>query len=255
MASVYSDPQVKIGCIFGTGCNAAYMEECSSIPKIKKCKADDTPVVINTECGAFGSVHKVLPRNRFDEQIDRGSLYPGEQTYEKLVAGLYLGQLLRLVLLEFGSKGLIFKGYDTSRLKDPTTLDSKHLSVIEADDTDKLTIVRDLFCARFSIDPEPHECRIIKHLVELIGTRAARLFVCTIAAICKKKKIDQCHVGVDGSAFDKNSKFQEKAAQALREIFDRDPKMGEQFHLQVTEAGSGLGAALVAALAMERDQI
>lgn len=138
----------------------------------------------------------------------------------------------------------MFKGYDTSRLKDPTTLGSRHLSAIEGDDSTTLNVIRDLFCARFSIDPEPHERRIIKHLVVLIATRAVRLFVCGIAAICKKKRLDRCHVAIDGSTFDEHSKFQERAIQAIHEIFDS----GAELRLQVTgEKWSGLGAALAAA--------
>lgn len=34
IASHYVNPATKIACIFGTGCNAAYMERASDIPKI-----------------------------------------------------------------------------------------------------------------------------------------------------------------------------------------------------------------------------
>ena len=49
IASAYTDPRMKIGCIFGTGCNAAYMENCGSIPKIDHMKLDpDMPMAINS---------------------------------------------------------------------------------------------------------------------------------------------------------------------------------------------------------------
>jgi hexokinase len=34
IASNYVDPNTKIACIFGTGCNAAYMETTGNIPKM-----------------------------------------------------------------------------------------------------------------------------------------------------------------------------------------------------------------------------
>lgn len=34
IASNYVDPNTKIACIFGTGCNAAYMEQAGNIPKM-----------------------------------------------------------------------------------------------------------------------------------------------------------------------------------------------------------------------------
>ena len=99
VAAAHADPRVKIGCVFGTNCNSAYVEQCGSIPKIKHHNLPaNTPIIINTEWGSFDSEHKVLPRNRFDELIDRSSPYPGQQAYEKLVARLYLSQLVRLVL-------------------------------------------------------------------------------------------------------------------------------------------------------------
>ena len=35
IASAYTDQAMKIGCIFGTGCTAAYMEDCGSVPKLE----------------------------------------------------------------------------------------------------------------------------------------------------------------------------------------------------------------------------
>lgn len=36
IASAYKDPETIIGAIFGTGCNAAYMDNVGSIPKDKR---------------------------------------------------------------------------------------------------------------------------------------------------------------------------------------------------------------------------
>lgn len=42
IASNYVDKSTRMGIIFGTGCNAAYMEKCGNIPKIKNLNlADD----------------------------------------------------------------------------------------------------------------------------------------------------------------------------------------------------------------------
>lgn len=253
IASSYSDPEVKIGSIFGTGCNAAYMEECGSIPKIKNCGLPaDTLIAINTEYGAFDSEHKLLPQTRFDKEIDRHSPRPGQQSYEKMVASLYLGGLLRLVLLELGETGKMFKGQDISHLRTKFAINGQLLTEIEADHTQTLTGVRDLFKTRLGIELAAHERRVLQFLTELVGARAARLYACGIAAICKKKKIDRCHVGVDGSAFSKNTAFQERAAQALREILEWPDDTEDKITLQCAQDGSGVGAALIASLALER---
>ncbi|KAJ5203878.1 Hexokinase [Penicillium cinerascens] len=80
----------------------------------------------------------------------------------------------------------------------------------------------------------------------------ARLYACGIAAICKKKETSKCHVGVDGSVFNKYSGFKQRAAQALREIFDWPPNEPDLIVLIPSEDGSSVGgAALAAALALD----
>lgn len=56
IASHYVSPQTRIACIFGTGCNAAYMEHVKEIPKLKDLGIDgDVDMAINCEwVGHFG---------------------------------------------------------------------------------------------------------------------------------------------------------------------------------------------------------
>lgn len=97
---------------------------------------------------------------------------------------------------------------------------------------------------------------MIRRLAELIGTRAARLASCGVAAICKKKGYETCHVGADGSVFNKYPHFKQRGADALREILDwpdkKNPKDEDPVEILAAEDGSGVGAALIAALTLER---
>jgi len=78
IASSYTDSEMKIGCIFGTGCNAAYMEHFSEIPKLAHMKVDpNQEIAINCEWGAFDNEHKILPRTQYDVIIDKDSPAPG----------------------------------------------------------------------------------------------------------------------------------------------------------------------------------
>lgn len=125
---------MKMGCIFGTGCNAAYMEDCGSIPKLAHMNLPpDAPMAINCEWGAFDNEHKVLPRTQYDIIIDKDSPRPGQQAFEKMIAGLYLGEIFRLVLVDLHDKEDVkmFEGQDLSKLRKPYTLDSSFLSMIE----------------------------------------------------------------------------------------------------------------------------
>jgi hexokinase len=125
---------MKVGCIFGTGCNAAYMETCGEIPKLEHMNLPpDCPMAINCEWGAFDNEHKVLPLTQYDHIIDKESPRPGQQAFEKMVAGLYLGELFRLVLVDLhdNKEVHIFEDQDISKLRKPYSLDSSFLSAIE----------------------------------------------------------------------------------------------------------------------------
>lgn len=134
IASAYTDTEMKIGCIFGTGCNAAYMENVGSIPKLAHMDLDpDLPMAINCEWGAFDNEHKILPRTQYDVVVDNDSPRPGQQAFEKMIAGLYLGELFRLVLVDLHDKKdvKIFEGQDIVKLRKAYSLDASFLSAIE----------------------------------------------------------------------------------------------------------------------------
>ncbi|KAF3015477.1 hypothetical protein E8E15_005092 [Penicillium rubens] len=250
IAGAYKDPMIKIGSIFSTGCNAAYMEEAGSVSKISNSGLrPETEIAINTEYGAFDNSHQVLPRTQFDETIDEESTRPGQQTYEKMVAGYYLGELMRLVLLHLQRRAGIFPKSDCSKLECRNAFDSTILSAIEEDGTDSRAAIRDIL-RRFHLEPTSCELIICADLAETICTRAARLFACGIAAICRRKRIESCHVGVDGSMFSNYPKFGKRAATALREILDWPEDSGDPIMLVPAEDGSSIGAALIAALSL-----
>lgn len=255
IASAYTDDTMRIGCIFGTGCNAAYMENCGSVPKIASYNLPpEMPIAINCEYGAFDNEHLVLPRTPYDVVIDNDSPRPGQQAFEKMIAGLYLGELFRLVLVDLhdNKSCKVFQGQDISKLRKAYTLDSSFLSMIEEDPFENLTETGDLFRRELGIKTNKPELELCRRLAELIGTRAARLSACGVAAICKKKNIETCHVGADGSVFNKYPHFKARGAVALREILDWKEGQKDPISILAAEDGSGVGAALIAALTIKR---
>lgn len=255
IASHYTDDTMQIGCIFGTGCNAAYMENCGSVPKISHYNLPpDMPIAINCEYGAFDNEHVVLPRTPYDVIIDNDSPRPGQQAFEKMIAGLYLGEIFRLVLVDLhDNKSVqIFEGQDIGKLRKAYTLDASFLSMIEEDPFENLSETGDLIKRTLGISATKPELELCRRLAELIGTRAARLSACGVAAICKKKNIDTCSVGADGSVFNKYPHFKARGAQALREMLDWPKGTRDKVVIEPAEDGSGVGAALIAALTIKR---
>jgi hexokinase len=125
-----------------------------------------------------------------------------------------------------------------------------------SDPFENLSETADLFQTKLTLTCTRPELELIRRLAELIGTRAARLSACGVAAICKKKGYETCHVGADGSVFNKYPHFKARGAVALREILDwpekKSPKEQDPIEILPAEDGSGVGAALIAALTLKR---
>ena len=70
--------------------------------------------------GAFDSTtHENLPRTSYDIVIDETSNKPGEQAFEKMIAGLYLGEIFRLIMCEMIDEGVLFLGQETYKVEKP----------------------------------------------------------------------------------------------------------------------------------------
>lgn len=258
VASHYVNPNTKMGCIFGTGCNAAYYEKVGNIPKIldrlPKDVDPETPMAINCEYGAFDNEHVVLPRTTYDIAIDEASPRPNQQAFEKMIAGLYLGEIFRRVLIDLHEQGFVFEKKDISKMKTEFMLDASFLSQIEEDPFENLSDVEMLFIDRFGLETTEPERKLIRRLAELIGIRSARLSACGIAAVAKKTGMTSFDAAADGSVFNKYPNFKERGAQALKEIFEWEYDDPKDYPIKAVAAedGSGVGAALIAALSAKR---
>lgn len=257
IASNYVKQNTKIACIFGTGCNAAYMEHVKNVPKIKDYDLPgDEDMAINCEYGAFDSFehkHMAEIRTKYDEYIDLHSNKPHEQSYEKMIAGLYLGELFRLVICDLIDEGVLFLGQNTYKLEKENVFDTAFLSLIEADPTDEVLTCAGLFLHFFGVETTMEERQFFKKLAELIGTRAARLSACGIAAIVTKMGYleEGCGVGADGSLYSKYPKFPDRLHQALVDIFG---EKGKGIVTHQAEDGSGVGSSIVASMTLKRKQ-
>ncbi|SGZ54758.1 CIC11C00000001948 [Sungouiella intermedia] len=244
VASMYTDAETKMGLIFGTGVNGAYYDNCGDIPKLEGRLHSDvtpnTPMAINCEYGSFDNEHLVLPRTKFDIQIDAESPRPGQQSFEKMISGYYLGEVLRLILLDLADeKKLIFKDQDLSKLHEAFVMDTSFPARIEEDPFENLSDVQDLFSEHLGIQTTVAERKVIRKFAELIGERSARLSVCGYKT---------AHCAADGSVYQKYPGFKERAAKGLRDIFGWADDQEDPIVIVPAEDGSGVGAAVIAAL-------
>ena len=168
-----------------------------------------------------------------------------------MIAGLYLGEVFRLIICDLIDTGDLFLGQNTYKLEKAYAFDTAFLSLMESDPTDELLTIIGVFTHFFGIETTIEERQFFKQLAVLIGTRAARLSACGIAAIVSKKGYleEGCAVGADGSLYNKYPHFPDRVHEALVDIFG---EKGRKIVTHHAEDGSGVGSAIIAAMTKAR---
>ncbi|KAL2795979.1 hexokinase-domain-containing protein [Aspergillus keveii] len=272
MARSYTSPGETgtfLGAIFGTGTNGAYLEKLDRVTKMDKIEHSDYDkstgeMIINAEWGSFDNHLSVLPNTKYDQQLDADSNNPGIQMFEKRVSGMFLGEILRLVLLDLHkneSLGL-FKPKNGSDVFIPETssfyrqwgIDTSLLSLVEADKTKTFEQIKVALKDHLKIErPSDDDCKAVQAVVHAIGKRAARLSAVPLAAIListgKLRTDDLVDIGVDGSLVEFYPNFEGYMREALRTVPEVGAAGDKKVRIGISKDGSGVGAALIALVA------
>ncbi|XP_059755082.1 hexokinase-1 [Balaenoptera ricei] len=246
MTCGYDDQQCEVGLIIGTGTNACYMEELRHIDLVE---GDEGRMCINTEWGAFGDDGALEDiRTEFDREIDRGSLNPGKQLFEKMVSGMYMGELVRLILVKMAKEGLLFEGRITPELLTRGKFNTSDVSAIEKN-KEGLHNAREIL-TRLGVEPSDDDCISVQHVCTIVSFRSANLVAATLGAILNRLRDNKgtprlrTTVGVDGSLYKTHPQYSRRFHKTLRRLV---PDCDVRFLL--SESGSGKGAAMVTAVA------
>eukprot|EP00071_Canis_lupus_P054832 XP_546212.4 hexokinase-3 isoform X2 [Canis lupus familiaris] len=252
MSCGYEDPRCEVGLIVGTGTNACYMEELRNVAAVA---GDSGQMCINMEWGAFGDDGSLgLLRTCFDASVDQASINPGKQSFEKMISGMYLGEIVRHILLHLTSLGVLFRGQQTQRLQTRDIFKTKFLSEIESDSLalrQVRAILEDLGLSLTSDD-----ALMVLEVCQAVSQRAAQLCGAGVAAVVEKIRENRgleeltVSIGVDGTLYKLHPHFSSLVAATVRELA---PRCVVTF-LQ-SEDGSGKGAALVTAVACRLAQM
>jgi len=207
-----------VGVILGTGSNAAYFRNGE---------------IINTEWGNF---NVRLPRTKADITIDNNSVAPGSQQYEKMISGLYLGNIGKLSLQE------AFPSYQIPEIQ------SKDLSVPLFDRTSDL-INLDLWLKKsLGLVLNLEQRKLWKSVCQSVVYRSADLATVGIVALIRDMKVpadERIVVAVDGAVFGKPT-----YKQRMLWTMNRLGVMNAE--IVGIEDGSGIGAILAAAVSSKR---
>jgi hexokinase len=141
-------------------------------------------MIINTEWCNISS--KYLPTNRFDELVDAESNNKGVHAFEKMATGMYLGEIVRLVLVEFADHQILSFDINDEEclLRIPYQFDTSYMYVCEADDDGVLEgtrVILEEMCRTGETNLVDRE--IVKNVCQLVGHRAAVLLGASIAGV------------------------------------------------------------------------
>ncbi|XP_050940849.1 hexokinase-1 isoform X2 [Cucumis melo] len=248
----YHDNDVIAAVILGTGTNAAYVERAHAIPKWHGLLPKSGEMVINMEWGNFRSSH--LSLTEYDHALDAESLNPGEQIFEKLISGMYLGEIVRKVLVKMAEEAAIFGETVPPKLKIPFILRTPHMSAMHHDTSPDLKVVASKLKDVLEISNTSLKTRkIIVELCDVVATRGARLSAAGILGILKKLGRDTIRVGekqksvvaLDGGLYEHYTKFRTTMENTLKELLGDE--VAANVFVEHSNDGSGIGAALLAA--------
>ncbi|XP_036043645.1 hexokinase-3 isoform X1 [Onychomys torridus] len=252
MSCGYDDPRCEMGLIVGTGTNACYMEELQNVASVA---GNSGHMCINMEWGAFGDDGSLgMLSTCFDASVDQASINPGKQRFEKMISGMYLGEIVRHILLHLTSLGVLFRGQKTQCLQTRDIFKTKFLSEIESDSLalrQVRAILEDLGLTLTSDD-----ALMVLEVCQAVSRRAAQLCGAGVAAVVEKMRENRglqeltVSVGVDGTLYKLHPHFSRLVSATVQKLAP---------HCTVTflqsEDGSGKGAALVTAVACRLAQM
>ena len=244
MSCAYLDPSCRVGLILGTGTNACYVEKMENVEFAEGPR--DGLMVINTEWGAFGELGELdFLTTQWDTELDSNTENPGKQVLEKMVSGLYLGELMRIILVDLRTRGLVLVGQESvlSSLSTPGSFTTQFMCEVEGDPLGEFTLCRGVW-RKLGVDQVSEEdCFILRSVCQAVSRRCCLLLAAGIAALLKKMDEKEVTVAVDGSLFRFHPHFRRKIEHRVQEL------MGAQFQFNILMSvdGSGRGAAIVAA--------
>ncbi|KAI6199294.1 hypothetical protein M3Y96_00611700 [Aphelenchoides besseyi] len=252
MACGFQEPTCGCGVICGTGTNACYMEKTERILKMKSelaaSKNEGLPneMIVNTEWGAFGDDGALdFVRTKYDKLLDKATINPGRQLFEKMISGMFLGELVRVVLERLARSGNLFNGV-ASAVSTPGSFPTNRIATRRRESVFEDT-TKEIGCDLVT----PTDCYNVAYVCTIISDRAAYLCAAGISTLIRRMHKPYVTVGVDGSVFRFHPTFMYLLESKIDDLLNDDAL---DFQLMLSEDGSGVGAALVAAVSTRLSQ-
>lgn len=216
-----------IGQVSGTGTNT-----CCSLPENrigKLGRSGDKRMIVNLESGMYDG----MPRGDFDRELDEESHNPGLKHFEKMTAGVYLGELCHRMLLAAAKEGLL--GPESGEK-------ARALGWIDSSVIDAWAMGERLD----EISRGQEEAEFVQTLCAAMFERSARCMCTNLTAIVLLSGEDSASICAEGSLVQKGRAYRPVLEKLIRELLRE--KLGRRVSFTVgyetTLAGSAAAALL-----------
>lgn len=265
LAKAYSDSNARFSLILGTGTNIAVqlpvkifgMEKFGVRPESWHDVAEN--VLVNTELSAFGKGY--LPMTRWDDELNAMHERPDAEPFEYLVSGRYLGEIVRLIMVEAVRDAHLFGGEMLVSLLLPYTLDTEVLSLIA--DSESVEESWTLFCAAYGGNDvvSDEDIVFIKTVCHHVSQRAIAVVAAGIHGLwCLRRasmdkttlrnhdgEDDSTTIACDGSVIQSYPGFRAACESLVNRMVEESVDVPHTLHLDMTFESSLVGAAVAVA--------
>ena len=270
LSRAYTNPTTSMGLILGTGTNAAVRLPVSCLGPGKLGLRDSSwqqlgkRVIINTELSMFGK--GILPETRWDELLNRNCAMPDFQPLEYMTTGRYLGEVLRLIVLEAVETTQLFDGVMPESLLEAYSLDTIALARLEEDSSTDLLSSAAYLEKVWGLRrrPSPQEVYFLKGAASCISQRAAAYLAIAVHALWRLQKElemgnelteadSKTSIACNGSVILKYPGFRGRCQDYIAQLIAADTAANEmaglhEVVLEPTDEAALLGAAIAVAL-------
>ncbi|KAI4327287.1 hypothetical protein L6164_019766 [Bauhinia variegata] len=236
----------------GMSTNASYVEAAQHVSRWHGQSSNSSDLVISTEWGNFKSSH--LPVTQFDASLDAESSNPGTGIFGKLISGMYLGEIVRRVLLTMAQETALFGRNVPPKLMIPYQLRSPDMAAMHQDTTEDREIVSEKLEEVFGIKNSSRVAReVVAEVCDVVTERGARLAGAGIVGILKKlERIESKRsvVTLEGGLYDHYRIFRNYLHSSVWEMLGND--LSDNVVIDHSHGGSGTGALFLAASQSQR---
>ncbi len=227
LASMGTGSGCAVGQVSGTGTNTCCALPENRIGKLRR--SGSRHMIVNLESGMYEGI----AQGDFDRMLDAESNNPGLKRFEKLTAGVYLGELCRRMLLAAAEEELL--GPDTAEK-------IRRIGWIDSSVIDAWSVGEDL--ERVSCGEE--DASFVQTISTAMFERSARCMCVNLAAIALLSGEESVRICAEGSLVQKGRVYRPFLEKLIREEIEE--KLGKKVSFTVGSETTLPGSAAAALL-------